>query len=136
MEMTFDNLCNSCTNIGCEFQSGIVRQKCAFYIPPHIEPDNCGNYTVIQQIKPDNYGNYVIIQQTVEAILKDQYEAKLKADKVAMLKDLKKDIDKLPIIPETSESFKLGQAIAYDNCEFLIQQKINLIKENENADSN
>ena len=40
------NLCNSCTNIGCEFQSGIVRTECAFYMPPHIEPDNCGNYVV------------------------------------------------------------------------------------------
>ena len=46
MGMTFSNLCNSCTNIGCEFQSGIVRTKCAFYMPPHIESDNCGNYVV------------------------------------------------------------------------------------------
>ena len=36
------NLCDSCTNIGCEFQSGIVRSKCAFYMPLHIEPNNCG----------------------------------------------------------------------------------------------
>ena len=43
------NLCSSCTNIECEFQSGIVRTKCAFYMPPHIEPDNCGNYVVMQQ---------------------------------------------------------------------------------------
>ena len=28
------NLCNSCTNIGCEFQSGIYRTECAFYMPP------------------------------------------------------------------------------------------------------
>ncbi len=46
MGMTFSNLCNSCTNIGCEFQSGIVRTKCAFYMPPQLEPDNCGNYVV------------------------------------------------------------------------------------------
>ena len=35
------NLCDSCTNIGCVFQSGIVRTKCAFYMPsvtPKIEP--------------------------------------------------------------------------------------------------
>lgn len=38
------NLCKSCKNIGCEFQSGIVRTECAFYMLPHIEPDNCGNY--------------------------------------------------------------------------------------------
>lgn len=46
------NLCNSCTNIGCEFQSGIVRTKCAFYMPPHIEPDNCGNYVVMTPVRP------------------------------------------------------------------------------------
>lgn len=44
--MTFNNLCNSCTNIGCGFQSGIVRTKCVFYMPPQLEPDNCGNYVV------------------------------------------------------------------------------------------
>ena len=47
-EMIFNNLCSSCTNIGCEFQFGIVRTKCAFYMPPHIESDNCGNYVVTQ----------------------------------------------------------------------------------------
>ena len=46
MGMTDKSLCNSCTNIGCEFQSGIVRMKCAFYMPPQLEPDNCGNYVV------------------------------------------------------------------------------------------
>ena len=33
--MTSNNLCDSCTNIRCEFQSGIVRTKCAFYITTH-----------------------------------------------------------------------------------------------------
>lgn len=28
------NLCDSCINYRCEFQSGIVRTKCAFYMPP------------------------------------------------------------------------------------------------------
>lgn len=46
MGMTDKSLCDSCTNIGCEFQSGIVRTKCAFYMPPQLEPDNCGNYVV------------------------------------------------------------------------------------------
>ena len=46
MGMTDKSLCNSCTNIGCEFQSGIVRTKCAFYIPSQLEPDNCGNYVI------------------------------------------------------------------------------------------
>lgn len=44
------NLCDSCTNIGCEFQSGIVRTKCTFYMPPNIESDNCGNFVVQEPI--------------------------------------------------------------------------------------
>lgn len=46
MGITDKSLCDSCTNIGCEFQSGIVRTKCAFYMPLQLEPDNCGNYVV------------------------------------------------------------------------------------------
>ena len=42
-----DNLCNSCTNIACEFQYGIEKSSCAFYMPPNAEPDNCGNYISI-----------------------------------------------------------------------------------------
>lgn len=71
------NLCNSCTNIGCEFQSGIIRTECAFYMPPHIEPDNSGNYVVMQPI--------------AEAISKDQYEARLKADEA--IKYFKRHLD-------------------------------------------
>ena len=37
MGMTDKSLCDSCTNIGCEFQSGIVRTECAFYMPPQLE---------------------------------------------------------------------------------------------------
>ena len=47
------NLCHSCTNVGCVFQFGIVRTECAFYMPPHIEPDNCGNY-VVQDLTTKN----------------------------------------------------------------------------------
>lgn len=36
--MTKD-LCKSCINTGCEFQSGIARTKCAFYIPPISDAD-------------------------------------------------------------------------------------------------
>lgn len=32
-----NNLCDSCTNTMCAFQSGIVRKKCDFYIPPKVE---------------------------------------------------------------------------------------------------
>lgn len=52
--MTDKSLCDSCTNIGCEFQSGIVRTKCAFYMPPQLEPDNCGNYVVQDSTTKNN----------------------------------------------------------------------------------
>lgn len=65
MGMTVDNLCNSCTNIGCEFQSGIVRTKCAFYIPPHIETDNCGNYVVQNPTTPKT-GHWIYGEDSVE----------------------------------------------------------------------
>ena len=112
MGMTIDNLCNSCTNIGCEFQSGIVRTKCAFYMPPHIESDNCGNY--------------VVMQQTLEAIPKDQYEARLKADLVAMLTDIQLEIEELKNEPACCQHYKRG----VDRSSNVIQQKINSLKEN------
>ncbi len=75
--MTIDSLCNSCTNKGCEFQSGIVRTECAFYMPPHIEPDNCGNY---------------VVQPQVEAIPKTDYKSRLKSDMVSMLDKIRAEI--------------------------------------------
>ena len=111
--MSIDNLCNSCTNIGCEFQSGIVRTECAFYMPPHIEPDNCGNY--------------VAMQPTVEAIPKSDYEARLKADMVAMLEELNLEID---------EMFVGRIDYTVDKIQDLIQQKINSLKEQTDGENN
>ena len=34
-----ENLCESCTNVSCEFQSGIKRSSCAFYLPPRLESE-------------------------------------------------------------------------------------------------
>ncbi len=58
-----------------------------------------------------------------------QYENRLKADMVAMLTELKTEINEMPINTDNSEPFRLGQASAYDKCENLIQQKINELKE-------
>ena len=54
-----ENLCDSCTNKACEFQSGIQRSECDFYIAPmpHLEPDNCGNYVVQQE--PKKTGHWI-----------------------------------------------------------------------------
>ena len=73
------NLCNSCTNIGCEFQSGIVRTKCAFYMPSQLEPDNCGNYVVQDSTTKNDLG--------VDCISREQ-AIKAMQDKAKELKNL------------------------------------------------
>ena len=90
-----------------------------FYMPPHMEPDNCENY--------------VVMQPTVEAILpKANYEARLRADMVAILTELLEEIEKQSKIPNSYAS-------AYDwnngvyACYKVIQQKINSLKENING---
>lgn len=69
----------------------------------------------------------------VEAIPKADYEKRLKADMISMLTELKKEIDAAPINPNGSESFKLGQATAFDRCESLIRRKINELEEESEA---
>ena len=65
MGMTDKSLCNSCTNIGCEFQSGIVRTKCAFYMPPQLESDNCGNYVVQDSTTKNDLGDDCVRRKAV-----------------------------------------------------------------------
>ena len=57
----------------------------------------------------------------VEAIPKDQYEARLKADMVAMLTEIQLEIDELDT-PNNSD--------AYMTCSEIIQQKINALRGN------
>lgn len=59
---------------------------------------------------------------TVEAIPKDQYEARLKADMVAMLEELNLEID---------EMFARRIDYTVDKIQDLIQQKIDKLKEVE-----
>lgn len=119
MGMTIDNLCKSCINLGCEFQSGIVRTECAFYMPPYIEPDNCGNY--------------VVMQQTVEAIPKADYENRLKADMVAMLTEIQLEIEENQIIAPQDTFYDKKLDGQFNKGIFkaseIIQQKINKLKE-------
>ena len=65
MGMTDKSLCDSCTNIGCEFQSGIVRTKCAFYIPSQLEPDNCGNYVIQDSTTKNDLGDDCVRRKAV-----------------------------------------------------------------------
>lgn len=57
-----------------------------------------------------------------------EYETRLKADMAAILKEIQLEIDKIPINPDNSVPFRLGQASAYDECENLIYQKIIMLK--------
>lgn len=85
-----DRICDSCTNVGCIFQTGIVRTQCAFYMPPHMQPDNCGNY-VIQEPKTKNdlvqerYQDlieYFGDKETAKIILEDKKEFKAWLERV------------------------------------------------------
>ena len=96
-----DNLCKSCINLGCEFQSGIVRTECAFYMPPHIE-----------------------------AIPKADYEARLKADLKAILVELQLKIEEFRLdFDGTGEESIQGFADGLAKGNSFIQQKINSLKE-------
>ena len=63
---------------------------------------------------------------TVEAIPKDQYEARLKADMVAMLTEIQLEIEE--IVKEEGPNDKMW-AIGLHYSEKIIQQKINSLKE-------
>ena len=75
-------------------------------------------------IKADN----LFLAPTVEAIPKDQYEARLKADMVAMLEELKKEIIELPF-PQREPEYMQGYSYCQMNImDYVIQQKINELK--------
>lgn len=63
-------------------------------------------------------------KSTIEAIPKDQYEARLKADMVAMLEDLRLDFQEA----ELAGVFDNKELIFADEADYLIQQKINALK--------
>lgn len=67
---------------------------------------------------------------TVEAIPKDQYENRLKADMVAMLKELQFEIEELKNEPACCQHFVRGIRRSSE----IIQQKINELNGEKNAD--
>ena len=64
----------------------------------------------------------------VEAIPKDQYEARLKADMIAMLEELYMEVEELDT-PSDSDSYDVGIV----DCEGLIQQKIDKLRGENNG---
>ena len=115
METTINNLCNSCTNTGCVFQSGIVRTKCAFYIPPHAESDNCKNYVVMQQI--------------IEIIPKADYEARLKTDLKAILVELQLQMEEYEPKWVENDEQAAASCRTWEDLDEIIQNKINALEE-------
>lgn len=75
----------------------------------------------------------IVNAPTVEAIPKADYEARLKAEKIDMLTELKKEIEELDTPPayQDEDYFLIGTI----SCSELIQQKINLLKENEDGEN-
>lgn len=128
MGMTIDNLCNSCTNSGCVFQSGIVRTKCAFYMPPTVRLIDADllreevNSWGMNDYEPSDFTDAIDDAPTVEAIPKDQYEARLKADMVAILEDLDLQIEE-----SAAYNFEVAKV------QRLIREKINALKENKDG---
>ena len=77
------------------------------------------NFGVAKKVVEDNMLTMLSEIETVEAITKDQYEARLKADMVAMLTELQLEIEELDT-PNNSS--------AYMDCAEIIQDKINELK--------
>lgn len=88
----------------------------------------------LNKIDDANYGsNFIRIAPTVEAILKADYENRLKTDMVAILEETQAQIDDLWEATWHSDyrgGFKDG-CIESNN---IIQQKINALKGEENVD--
>ena len=82
--------------------------------------------------------NIVREQPTVEAIPKADYEARLKADMVAMLTDIQWEIEEMSgLCTEIhGDEWKEINTVHSQDVLSLIQQKINALKENTNADTN
>ena len=87
------------------------------------------------------YGNKTAIQviqeaPTVEAIPKAEYEARLKADMVAMLTEIQLEIEEIEILKSIAREdifWNMGAKTMREKIEKIIQQKINALKENEDA---
>ena len=66
-------------------------------------------------------------QPTVEAITKADYEARLKADMVAMLTEIQLEIEEIEVTKENTE-VRVGECCMKGACIDLIQQKINALR--------
>jgi hypothetical protein len=98
--------------------------------------NSCGHWSFSNDDEPLCDLTYEYISQfdkkqddcpLVEAIPKDQYEARLKADLVAMLTELQLEIEELEPLASDSIGFDMCVSMSSD----IIQQKINALKEED-----
>ena len=96
--------------------------------------DYFGN-DAIDETTRSNIEYFASEEGTVEAIPKDQYEARLKADMVAMLKELDLTIDEIPIVTRHGVTGTVMTAQGMrKKIKENIQQKIDALKENSHDD--
>ena len=112
-----NSICDSCANCNCSFQTGIYREKCDFYIP----------------VKELGYAVVGIEHLRKYRQLQNDYEARLKADMVAMLTEIQLEIEEVARCPYTE---CIGGDCPFQDCMIhkgrvvsLIQSKINSLKE-------
>jgi len=73
--------------------------------------------------------------QPLEAILKDQYEARLKADLAAMLEELRLEFEEYKPEWAENEDQVIASNRTWDDFDDIIQQKINVLKAGQEADN-
>jgi len=90
------------------------------------------NKYYVQYVRYEDMVKAVNGMPTVEAIPKDQYEARLKADLKAILVELQLEIEEIEKPLCHSATYAKG-CVDKGKIEGLIQQKINSLKENEDG---
>ena len=110
-----NSICDSCANCNCSFQTGMYRETCDFYIP----------------VKELGYAVVGIEHLRKYRQLQNDYEARLKADMVAMLTELQLEIEEMenPYTTRVSGCAQGGFERGARESQNLIQQKINSLKE-------
>lgn len=80
--------------------------------------------------------NFIDTAPTVEAIPKDQYENRLKADMVAMLEELKLEFEEYEPKWVENEDQAVASNRTWDDFDDIIQQKIDVLKADEQQGEN
>lgn len=86
------------------------------------------NFGVAKRVVEDNMLTMLSKIETVEAISKADYEARLKADMVAMLTEMQIEIEECVDGAEGSPQFEQGVTIARVQVVDIIQEKINALR--------